>query len=89
MFILFQDHQNFVAGSFVPPIRLMEEASEVYSGKTEPGDYRDSLCCSVSPLFPIKRIFISAGTALPVVLLTVKTSRASVPDWLLQCFLLE
>lgn len=74
IFILFQNHQNFVAGYFFPPIRLMKEDTAVYSGTVEPDDYHESLCCSVSPLFPIKYMFIGAGMVLPFILLPVKTS---------------
>lgn len=49
----------------------------------------ESLCCSVSPLFPIKHVFISAGIAFPTILQTVRTSHAPVPGWLGWCFLLE
>lgn len=89
IFILFQDHQNFVAGYFVLPTRLMKQVPELFSGTIEPGDYIIRVYCTVFPFFPIKHVFISAGTALPIVLLTVKTYHAAVPSWLPWCFLPE
>lgn len=81
--ILFQAHQNFVAGYFVLLTKLMKEATEVCPGKSKPGDYTITVFVLVFPhSFSSSPCLLVLGQiALPIIL-TVKINCAAVPGWL-------